>query len=85
MKVLSIIGIVLFSWLFFNRCHYYGAVEDWGGKSITYTDSVMNRAKQNLIPQILVSAYALIFAIAATVHTFKNQNIKNDIRSDSSL
>lgn len=78
MRVLSIIGIVLFSWLFFNRCQYYNSVAYYAGKSITYTDDVMIRAKHSLVPQILVSAYALIFAITATVSAFKNQNIKNN-------
>jgi len=84
MRVLSVIGIVLFSWLFFNRCQYYGFVADYAGRSITYTDDVVNRAKHNLIPQILVSAYALIFAITAMVVAFKNQNnIKNNAENSN--
>ena len=85
MRVLSIIGIVLFSWLFINRCQYYGLIGDYAGKSFTYTDDVMNRAKHSLIPQILVSGYALIFAITAMVRAFKNQNIKNDQKNENGL
>ena len=77
MKVMSIIGIVLFSWLFFNRCAQYTAVVNFAGKSITYTDAVVEKSKNGIAPQIAVSIYALVYSVFGTVYFFKRVSSKN--------
>jgi hypothetical protein len=59
--------------LFFNRYNQYQANISSLGMYITYTDVVVEKAKNRLVPQILVSIYALTYAILGTVYFFKKQ------------
>ena len=63
MKVLSIIGIILFSWLFYSRCSQFFAADQYLGVSICYSSDMIGKLKLSLFWQVLVSVYAIIFSI----------------------
>ena len=73
MKALSIIGIILFTWLIINRYNYYDALSYYEGKTITYTAQTINLGKQHVISQILIGGYGLLYAVLGTVYFFKKR------------
>lgn len=83
MRALSIIGIILFTWLIFNRYTQYEAIDSYVGKSVIYTSDVVTRFKHSAITQILVGVFGLLYAIMGTVYFFKRkEEIKEDKKSN---
>jgi len=73
MKIMSIIGIVLFTWFCSNRYDNYRYIDRMVGKTYTttYTPEVIKRAYERATPQVIVSIYGLLYAVVATVYSFK--------------
>jgi len=79
MRALSIIGIILFTWLFLNRFDQYGTNIKALGETITA--DMIERAKTTLMEQMAVSAFGVIYSIAAIVYFFNKRDTSGSMAS----
>jgi hypothetical protein len=79
MRAMSIVGIILFTWLLYNRIEQYQLAIYSFGKTVVYTHEVVERAKNSIIPVIIVSAYALVYATAGTHYYYRNKRNHSEI------
>lgn len=73
MKAMSIIGIVLLSWLLMNRIHQYELLANSLGVAYTPTESSIASGKFRISEQIFVTLYGIAYAITGTVYFSKRR------------
>ena len=75
---MSIIGIILFSLFFLDRCNVYDKESNLVGKTYTFTTKSVDDAQNKVAWSIFISLYAISYAIVGTVYSFKKRNIKDN-------